>query len=420
MSLKIKLREKSKGYWNFSDFKSSGIHRICSYPATMVPDMQRELIEMVLEEDSSINNIFDPFHGSGVTLVEGAGLGLIPIGFDINPLASLMTRVKLQGINKDLISSSNKKIIKILMSEDVEFPIHNFSNIDKWFRTDIIESLSKVKYAIEQEKSKNIRQFYWVCMINIIKKYSNTRSSTFKLHIKKENDILLVKNDVINDFCKSIKKSVDYLPDYTRQRKIFLSVGDTTELLDKVEKNSIDLICTSPPYGDNGTTVTYGQYSILPLFWINNKDLTKFDESLLDNYSSIDSASLGGIKNNKDGKRIESIELDNYLNLISKDKHKKVKKFINDYLLAFDGLAEVLKPNKYMIITLGNRRVDNQVLPLTDITIAFLTSKNLQLVDKIERDIPIKRMPRKVSRVNNKSVDSMNSEYILIFKKIKD
>ena len=32
--------------------------------------------------------------------------------------------------------------------------------------------------------------------------------------------------------------------------------------------DSVDLICTSPPYGDNHTTVTYGQFSILPLLWI--------------------------------------------------------------------------------------------------------------------------------------------------------
>ena len=30
-----------------------------------------------------------------------------------------------------------------------------------------------------------------------------------------------------------------------------------------------DLIVTSPPYGDNNTTVPYGQYSYLPLQWID-------------------------------------------------------------------------------------------------------------------------------------------------------
>ncbi len=35
-----------------------------------------------------------------------------------------------------------------------------------------------------------------------------------------------------------------------------------------IEDNSIDLIITSPPYGDSRTTVAYGQFSRLPLRWL--------------------------------------------------------------------------------------------------------------------------------------------------------
>lgn len=45
---------------------------------------------------------------------------------------------------------------------------------------------------------------------------------------------------------------------------ICLKCGDSKELLGALDANSVDLICTSPPYGDNHTTVTYGQFSILP------------------------------------------------------------------------------------------------------------------------------------------------------------
>lgn len=419
MTITSKLKEKSIDYWDFSGSKLSGIHKICSYPATMVPDMQKELIEMVIESDDSINNILDPFHGSGVTLVEGASLGLTPIGFDINPLANLMTLVKLQGVNKKLLKASNKKIIKILLDDNIYFPKHEFKNIDKWFRDDIIMSLSKVKYAIEQERYKNIRQYYWVCMINIIKKYSNTRSSTFKLHIKKEQDIAQMKDNIFEDFCKKISTSFKHLPDYTKEKKVLLSVGDTSQLLTKIEHNSIDLICTSPPYGDNGTTVTYGQYSMLPLFWMNKKDLAQFDESLLENYSSIDSASLGGKRQRRNKQQYNLSKITEYLKKISQPKQRKVRDFVNDYLNAFDKMCDVLKPGKLMIVTLGNRRVDNQILPLTEITKDFLLDKNFSIEAELSRNIPVKRMPRKVSRVNNESVKSMNTEYILILKKYK-
>jgi hypothetical protein len=417
MSVQELLEERSIDYWDFSNSKLSGIHKISTYPATMVPDMQKELIQAVMDDDPSINSMLDPFHGSGVTLVEGAALGLDPIGFDINPLANLMTLVKLQGVNKNDIKQHNNKIMKLLNDTSIEFPIHSFNNIEKWFREDVIFDLSKIRYAIKQEKYKYYRQYYWVCLTNIIKKYSNTRSSTFKLHVKEQIDIQSLRNNIMDDFFRQIQTAYYFLPDYDMHKKIDLLIGDTKEILSKMSKNSVDLICTSPPYGDNATTVTYGQYSILSLYWIDRKDLGNFDDTLLENYSSIDSSSLGGIKKARSENTFESEILSHYLDLIAPKKQRKVVKFITDYIAVFDYLADVLRENKYMILTLGNRRVDNKVMPLTEITKEFLAFKGFTLETEISRNIPVKRMPKKVSSVNNESVSSMNSEFVLIFKK---
>ncbi|WP_130860454.1 modification methylase [Gracilibacillus phocaeensis] len=417
MSIKEKLEEKSIGYWDFSSSKSSGIHKISSYPATMVPDMQKELIKTIMEEDRSVKNMLDPFHGSGVTLVEGASLGLIPKGFDINPMAHLITKVKLQGVNKKRVIISNKRIKNIISNENHQYEIHNFNKINKWFRKDMIATLSKIRSAIQTEKYKHIRQYYWVCLINIIKKYSNTRSSTFKLHIKEDHEINAFKNNAINDFFHNIDINYMYLPEYSESSEFKLSIGNTRELLTHELRENVDFICTSPPYGDNATTVTYGQYSMLPLYWIDKQDIGRFDNSLLDNYSSIDSASLGGSKSGTSKFNFESTILNQYLIHINLNKQKKINKFITDYLVILNQMKEVLKPNKYMIFTLGNRRVDNHILPLTEITKEFLLEHNFILEIELSRNIPLKKMPRKVSNVNNQSVNSMNTEYILIFKK---
>ena len=417
MTIANLIQERSIDYWDFSNSKLSGIHKISAYPATMVPDMQKELIQIVMDVNPTIKSMLDPFHGSGITLVEGTHLGLEPIGFDINPLANLMTLVKLQGVNKSNIDYHNRRLVRTLNDDTLSFPIHDFNNINKWFRDDITRDLSKIRFAIMQEKYRYNRQYYWVCLVNIIKKYSNTRSSTFKLHVKEDRDIHSIKNNVISDFIIQIKSSYLFLPDFDMKKKIKLFIGDTDKLLLKMKKNSIDLICTSPPYGDNATTVTYGQYSMLPLYWINRKDLGKFDDNLLENYSSIDSLSLGGNKKSISTIDFTSSLLSEYMESIDVKKRVKVNKFVNDYLKVFSELTEVLKPGGYLILTLGNRRVDNKVLPLTEITKEFLRYKGCSLEAEISRNIPVKRMPRKVSAVNNESVSSMNTEYVLILKK---
>ena len=418
MSLARKIDEKELNYWDFSDVVSAGIHKISSYPATMVPDMQNELIRIIKGEDKSVQNILDPFHGSGVTLVEGMKNDLTPIGIDINPLANLITLVKLQGVSKNQIKFSNNRIINLLYKESFEFEIHDFYNINKWYREDFIETFSKIRAAIQKERYKNIRQYYWVCLINILKKYSNTRSSTFKLHVKTQEDIDSMSNDIIEDFIKNIEKSYVFLPSFVQYNKKSLYIGKAEEILSEFADGTVDLICTSPPYGDNSTTVTYGQYSMLPLYWIDKSDLGKFDKRLIANYSSIDSNSLGG--NQRVRSNFESSVLNDFLSRIDDKKQNKVKNFVLDYLNVMTELVRVLKVGKYIVLTLGDRRVDNQVVPLSTITTKYLESNGFILEKAITRNIPKKRMPRKVSKVGGNSVESMNQEHVLILKKVEN
>ena len=404
MSLVDEINKKELNYWDFSDVVSTGIHKISAYPATMVPDMQNELIKLIKSEDKSVQNILDPFHGSGVTLVEGMKNGLTPIGIDINPLANLITLVKLQGVSKRQIKLSNNRIIELLRKESFDFELHDFYNINKWYREDFIETFSKIRAAIQRERYKNIRQYYWVCLINILKKYSNTRSSTFKLHVKTQKDIDSMSNNIIENFIQYDKKN--------------LYIGKAEDILSEFENGTVDLICTSPPYGDNPTTVTYGQYSILPLYWIDKSDLGKFDEQLIANYSSIDSNSLGGSRRVRSS--FESSILNNFLPRIDDKKQNKVKNFVLDYLNVISELVRVLKVGKYIVLTLGDRRVDNKVVPLSTITTEYLESNGFILEKVITRNIPKKRMPRKVSMVGGNSVESMNQEHVLIFKKVEN
>ena len=418
MSLARKIDEKELNYWDFSDVVSAGIHKISSYPATMVPDMQNELIRIIKGEDKSVQNILDPFHGSGVTLVEGMKNDLTPIGIDINPLANLITLVKLQGVSKNQIKFSNNRIINLLYKESFEFEIHDFYNINKWYREDFIETFSKIRAAIQKERYKNIRQYYWVCLINSLKKYSNTRSSTFKLHVKTQEDIDSMSNDIIEDFIKNIEKSYVFLPSFVQYNKKSLYIGKAEEILSEFADGTVDLICTSPPYGDNSTTVTYGQYSMLPLYWIDKSDLGKFDKQLIANYSSIDSNSLGG--NQRVRSNFESSVLNDFLSRIDDKKQNKVKNFVLDYLNVMTELVRVLKVGKYIVLTLGDRRVDNRVVPLSTITTEYLESNGFILEKAITRNIPKKRMPRKVSKVGGNSVESMNQEHVLILKKVEN
>ena len=405
----------NKADWDFKGIKKEGVHRLGKYPATMVAPMQFELLSGVVKNNSNLKTLLDPFMGSGTTLVEGCNLNLEVTGIDINPYAVLLSEVKTHGYNTQVLSKAVNKIISKLNSYDYIYEIHDFHNIDKWFREDIKNSLSKIRVAILEEKDIWIRKFFWICFSEVIDAHSNDRTSTFKLHVKKGEDIKNIKDNCLKSF-KQIILEKQLLLFNNSFKSVEIFSGDSKEILSSFECNSIDIICTSPPYGDNGTTVTYGQSSILFLKWIAAEDLSG-DKSLIANYAAIDSASLGSKEETEEFLKIPSAV--KYVSLLNESKRKKVKKFISSYYRVLVELSRILSKDGYILFTVGNRRVDGELQPLDLITEEVFTQLGLQKEKILTRNIHSKKMPYRVSRVKNKgSVESMNKEVVLIFRKV--
>ena len=415
MTLAEKLSTYTKDYWNFSGYRNDS--PLVKYPAVMVAPMQECIIREIINTDNTIHNVLDPFFGSGTVLYESQKLGLDVYGFDINPLAVLITRVELEGIPVEevpkSINSLNTRITMLVGNVDA----YKFTNIEKWFNHDVILSLSVIRQAIISEPNDRIRRFFWCCFAETIKRYSNTRTSTFKLHIKSKQQIDSLVDDSIAFFRQHIQDQYRrFLCYHQRPYDINIRCGDSKELLKTLPEASMDLICTSPPYGDNHTTVTYGQFSILPLLWIDRKDLSVWDDHLLENFSAIDTASLGGALKHGDKQGAKIYE--KYLENISYEKSKKVISFFEDYESVFKLLTVVLKPGKLLVLTLGNRRVDNQEVPFDKFNDMLASKYGLELDSTITRKIIGKRMPSRVSRVENQGpVDSMSKEYVKVYRK---
>lgn len=398
---------------SYKDYKKkSDIHGTILYPAVMVAPIQKDVLEDLISDVDKVS-IFDPFHGSGTALYESMEISnnVTLTGCDINPLANLITKVKLQGISNTIYDDI--ELLKISIQNISETNIHLFRNINKWFRQDIIEDLSKIRLSIMKVNDIKNRLFFWYNMCDVIRKYSNTRSSTYKLHIKPLDQISRMKNNVIKDYLSSLENNIEKFQNRASNYKLYKC--DTLTQIKKFNDIQFDISITSPPYGDNATTVTYGQFSMLPLFWIDPKDL-EIEGWELDNYSKIDSMSLGGKSKEIKLSDLELSLIIKYLHKISDSKQRKVMLFFNDYFSFLNELCRVTKHN--IVMTLGNRTVDGITIDLTEITTLFLESKNFINKQIIEREIQNKRMAPKTSKVNNKSVKSINFEYLIIHERI--
>jgi hypothetical protein len=407
------------------------------YPAMMIPTVQRSLIDIIIGIQPGISNISDPFVGAGTTLTAAMYKGLDCYGQDINPLAVLLSRAKTGPFFYDSLTQRAQEAIQAAKADVSKEIAIDFTNLSKWFRQDIAIELSRLRHAILSESQIWARRFMWVALAETIRLTSNDRTSTYKLHIRPADEITNRDKSPIEVFVDLVSQNLEDLLKFKRGLeqagymrrgrfvgKIEVALGDTAKgviLPSNREKQLYDLLVTSAPYGDNTSTITYGQHSYLPLQWIDLNDISpKADKSLLETTQEIDRRSLGGRRSRKlteqiDELRPESEALVNTFEALAnkpRDRSSRVAAFYSDFVEALDHIVNSVAVNGYMVWTVGNRRVGGIEIPYNLILIEMLERRNVQLVTQVERRIHQKRMPSR-----NKISKTMRQEKILIFRK---
>jgi site-specific DNA-methyltransferase (cytosine-N4-specific) len=437
----LKEKEKFKEYWDFRrNDQRPHVHSMIKYPAVMVPNMQGEIFDLILKNDPEIQNVLDPFMGSGTILIEGLSRGLNAIGIDINPLSYLAVLVKTQKYAKKLLSDKSQdlfnRIISAKKSKKSKYELHCFDGIDKWYLPSVIHDLSILRACILLESDIKYRRFFWLAFAEIAKQADNARSSTFKLHIKLETSINETDYNCIESFVNKVKANITAVLTYKDMctgESTKLYYGDSRKILNdkrRFKDNSIDLVMTSPPYGDNATTITYGQYSVLPLRWIPLTDINdKINQDTINSLCKIDKNSLGGINYDIDflndcGILESSPALNNFVNLIlsdttltdkaKKEKMRKVSSFILDFDKVLEYLNPVVKKSKLLVFTVGNRHVNRTEFPLHIMLQELAQRYDMTMLYDFRRNI-IKN--KNYVDTSTQGFKTINKETILILQK---
>jgi len=420
-----------KDYWSFKgNSRREYGHGMFQYPAMMVPQVVESILEQACSVHPDIERVGDPFSGSGTIMTESMMRGLAFSGTDINPLAVLLCRVKSGPFFIDALKSKAKELIARI-DEDRRWAVEaDFPNRDKWFGREIQIALSKVRRAIREEDTQWARRFFWVALAETARVTSNSRTSTFKLHIRTQEDIDGRVCDPVGTFKKALARNIQHYDQQASklaesgqlvrghyQREIAVSLADVRKVKGKA---NLDIVVTSPPYGDNATTVPYGQYSYLPLQWVDLQDIDcDIDDDCLASTHEIDTRGLGGSKRMKkeeaDHIKDCSPAFRNYIESLHeqpRDRALRVTAFFRDLEGCLDPILKSLRPGGLMVWTLGNRKVGGKRVPLDRILSDMLQAHDATLLCKLKRRITSKRMAPK-----NNIADTMSSETILVMRK---
>ncbi len=369
--------------WELEDADTRyATHSYHPYSAKYIPQIPNYLISSFSEKNDLI---LDNFMGSGTTLVESKILGRRAIGLDINPLACLISKVKTTNIrNSELkeiskVSTSIKEDVLtlrgnvtllnfedkgIIIDESLINTLH--PNISKWFQENVIHELFLIRNRIYSLQNLDIKDFLLVAFSSILRSVSNATSGFGNLMINKQ---AMPKNRIYEKFAFAVNDMVNGMLEFNK-----ISTNSNTRIVNHDTRNlafindeTIDFICTHPPYM---AAVPYAEYQKLSLWWLGFSQY------------ALEKALIGGQRS-----RVDTPD-----------------RFFRDMHTALMEMKRVLLKKKYCCIIIGNPIYNGKVWALNEV------------IKKEAKDLGFILL-KEISRGKYKStMGKMKEEFIQIFR----
>ncbi len=401
--------------WDFrtADTKTF-THCYHSYPAMMIPQVAERIL---MKYGTGSRLLFDPYCGTGTSLVEANLKGIDAIGTDLNPLARLIAKTKTAKINLQVLDlylkDFNDYVFRLIFNiYKTNIVIPDIKNIDFWFDKTIQEKLTLVKSFIDEIEDENVSNFFKVAFSETVRESSFTRNSEFKLFRMTSEQMKRFNPDVFGlmqiKLARNHKGLKSFLEQKTYADSIVYSFNTSKGML-YIEENMVDIILTSPPYGDSRTTVAYGQFSRLANEWLGVENANQIDNDLMGGRKQNQTVIFNSNTLNESLEKIASVD---------EKRADEVSSFYADYQKSIENVSRTIKQGGFACYVVGNRKVKGVVLPTDEITKDFFENQGFEHIETIIRNIPNKRMPSKNSPTNvtGQTDETMNNEFIVIMR----
>ena len=353
---KTNVRRTSK--WDFGDSPELKIHRIHAYPAKFPAFITTKAIAFAKAAGVDVRTVADVFCGCGTTAFESRKAGLEFWGCDINPVATLIARVKSASYDAAKLESYATKIfeerenISGYICKSSSFP----ERIDYWFDVSSKNELARLLTVIKKSVDEPIYRDFFLCAFsNILKAASRWLTKSIKPQVD--------PNKEVAEVWPLFRKQVDFMV------KAVKEAGLKSEPCAKIEEANLltlsgreataDIIVTSPPYV---TSYEYADLHQLSTLWLGYTD----------DYRSLRKGTIGSVYNANDYKAEEKMLIPSGRRMIRKlkavDAHKartSLRYFV-DMDIAVQQCKRFLRPGGMIFFVIGDTeykgvKVENSV-----------------------------------------------------------
>ncbi len=404
--------------WTFSGAPTRSLtHCYHDYPARMIPQIAAKLLERFAAQPV---RLFDPYCGTGTSLVEGLIRGHDVHGTDLNPLARLISRAKLTPLSLPALDAALSDW-ELWLRAPIHTPQALPTGIDLtfWFQPYAIEQLAHLRAWIAERDDMLLRAFFEVAFSETIRACSNTRIDEFKLYRLPVHKLVDHTPNVFATMRAQLARNraglisfLAALAKAPRQGSAAIHAFNSVQGIppNLITPESVQIVITSPPYDDSHTTVAYGQYSRLSAEWLGLPSAAQVDRHL-----------MGGTRR-KHLPNFNLPPLDEALQTIYAQQPKRaleVAAFYDDLKASIQQVADVLARQGVACYVVGNRKVKGALLPTDQAIQYFFEQCGFTRLATYYRNIPNKRMPQRNSPSNQRGATdaTMTREVIVVLRK---
>jgi 16S rRNA G966 N2-methylase RsmD len=352
-------------------------HDIHYYKAKFFPRLARSLINISAQRiGDTPHHALDNFVGSGTTLLEAATLGIPSVGIDIDPLAVLITKAKLDAIQLDSETLADQ-VVDIAQNIEARrngqlqlFDISNFEeeptlNFPAWLMknrkmtSEIAAKLTKEINMVRSAIAGRAPQFQTLFRVLLSDAISRTIRMRFLGTGVGRFSLTFAQTPLTQIFTKSLEKYIKVAATYEWLRdNIQLEFADAQVIEadarcapEKLGK--FDVLVTSPPYlpASSGRE-SYAKARALSLIALGMKNHQNVDE-LVDE-------SIGSMDGNGVNLNLLTEEERNIVKWLQQDELRGIKaeptaKYFLDMRQAFTQMRRILVPGAICSVVSGKQ-----------------------------------------------------------------
>jgi tRNA G10 N-methylase Trm11 len=336
--------------------------------------------------------VLDPMTGSGTVARAAKSQGLRSMGFDLDPLAVLISKVGTTSVDDEILEHFEKRFLAILDATVFDQPALPWIDGDKeaerfvdfWFaepqRVDLRRIAALLYSNAEIDMPDDVADVFRIALSRIIVTKKQAASLAQDTSHSRPHRVSLESDyDVVAGFMKSlraVRKRVSHIP---KQGFVTIKRGDARDL-SAVDAESVDAVLTSPPYLN---AIDYMRGHRLSLIWLGHKysDLSKARSNSIGAEKRpdlpFDKIAFQSIKNSMG-------ELDT----LPSRYHGMIERYVVDMHKMIGEVARVMKPQAFATFVMGNSCLKGVYIQNSEALAKAAEAVGLIETSRHERDLP--------------------------------